>query len=103
MASLKKENHKLKKDLEEAATASMRAFLSMDSSTLAPQVCDVREENRERERERERNEERERKRKSEREKGTERHTERERERKRAREETREQREKQCACDVRETK
>jgi len=53
MASLKKENHKLKKDLEEAATASMRAFLSMDSSTLAPQVCDVREENRERERERE--------------------------------------------------
>mmetsp|Transcript_70358 Transcript_70358/g.114285 ORF Transcript_70358/g.114285 Transcript_70358/m.114285 type:complete len:528 (-) Transcript_70358:41-1624(-) len=40
MASLKKENHKLKKDLEEAATASMRAFLSMDSSTLAPQAPD---------------------------------------------------------------
>ena len=31
----------------------MRAFLSMDSSALAPQVCDVREKIRERARKRE--------------------------------------------------
>eukprot|EP00802_Teleaulax_amphioxeia_P011663 Tamp_11697.p1 GENE.Tamp_11697~~Tamp_11697.p1 ORF type:complete len:524 (-),score=120.94 Tamp_11697:316-1779(-) len=38
MVTLKKENHKLKRDLEDAATASMRNFLSMGSSSFASQA-----------------------------------------------------------------